>query len=334
MKPPAGDQTALSPEARDSRKPEDKKTLVAGLFDNFGEKSPEVEPSLKSADIDGEEPVIPAGNAERLRDSGVPERLSDHPGGPPTAPAEGFGPEDIDPQTGKPRTGTLYNEFRPERPVADTPEITALRERHEELRAQAVAPGRWNARERDEAATEMRRVGNDIALQEIMLDRLPSDHRYATLNALPPGLNREQATDVFNAFNAPTAAALDGEGNPTSLTEGWVDPSGPFPAPGQLPPGLDLLGGKVEMNRGETAEGNPWAINTTIPGKHPLNGHITRTMLEHDGQFYIRTDGVGVGDVPFGTERDLINSLVGPATFNNLDAIAAEYARERYLSGE
>lgn len=318
----------MSSEARNPEKAGGEASgLVAGLVSNFKTDGGAADSKMA---LSGESPILPPGNEERLRASGVPERLSDHPGGPPMAPAAEL---EIDPATGQPRTGTLHNDFRPARPAPDTPEMTELRERERELAAESVAPGRFNARERERAMMEREQVRRELSDLEIG-SLLPSDHSYATQNALPPGLTREQATEVFNAFNAPTAEALDGEGNPPDLAGGRVDPSAPFSVAGYFPYGLDRLGGNVEMNRGTTPEGDPWAINTTVPGDHPLNGHITRTLLEHEGQFYIRTDGAGVGDVPFGTERDRLNSAVGPATFNRLDAIAAEYARERYLSGD
>ena len=314
--------------------------LLRGLEGAFSsELSPVSEraaPTAAPGDISAREPnrplSLPADNAERLESSGVPAERSEHPGGPPAAPAAGFRPDEIDPATGQPRTGELFNEFRAAGPV-DTPQTEDLEARIREQRELAVAPGRFNARERERAGMDAHRLQMELGDLRATGEQEPSRHHYVTNNALPEGLTREQASEVFSGFNAPTREALLGRPNPSDQTDGYVDPSAILP-PGRLLPGTEGWGGHVHTNRGESPEGNPWAINTTIPGEHPLNGHITRTLLEHEGRFYIRTEGVGEGNVIFGTERDWINSLVGPRTFNNLDSIAGDYAQRTYLGGQ
>jgi hypothetical protein len=180
-----------------------------------------------------------------------------------------------------------------------------------------------------------------------------TSHRYVTVNQLDAP-NRELAERGFYGFNAPTHDALNGRLNPTTQSEGQVDPTAPLPLDGQ---GFDLpglgpidpnfLGGHVSTERGRTPEGAPWAINSTTPGKHPLRGHITRSLIEHEGKFYVRTEGVGTGPTftspllekpeddslvlrsiftrPTATNfwmgggRDALNSIVGPPSFHNLD---------------
>jgi hypothetical protein len=87
---------------------------------------------------------------------------------------------------------------------------------------------------------------------------------------------------------------------------------------GRVPPG------------GEGA-GRAFGINTTIPGEHPLMGHVTRTLVQQDGNWYVRTEGVGQGREGYlSTPRHHLNGIVGPSTFNNLDAMAEEYGRRRF----
>ena len=187
-----------------------------------------------------------------------------------------------------------------------------------------------------------------------------TSHRYVTVNPLDAP-NRELAEQAFFGFNAPTHEALSGQPNPSTQTEGRVDPTAPLPlgADGFDLPEIGILGlgdpneagGHVSTHRGHTPEGTPYAINTTTPGDHPLRGHITRSLIEHEGDFYIRTEGVGSGathefegtlleDSPllqipfrnpvswaFGGGRDTVNSLVGPPTFHNLDRRANDWVR-------
>lgn len=165
-------------------------------------------------------------------------------------------------------------------------------------------------------------------------------HRYVTVNALPPGLTEAEAVEAFRRFNAPTNEAQRGLGNePTvgGVTRGYVDPSAPLGLPSRArtepwrPFGFDATqtGGHVELRQGTGPDGRPWAVNTTIDGEHPLKGHVTRTLVQEDGRWYIRTEGVGDGnDGRFGA-RHMLNQVVGPATFNNLDALAAEWAEKQ-----
>ena len=173
-------------------------------------------------------------------------------------------------------------------------------------------------------------------------------HRYVTRNALPGGLSREQATEVFRRFNAPTRDALEGRGNDPTLEGGVADPSAPFPRSAH---GTSLWGGNIEFSRGFTPDGRPWAINSTIQGQHPLAGHATRTLEEHDGRYYIKTEGVGnhsnpvndfasarsrpsalarVAGAAAGVAQQFLNYLVGPRAFNNLDAAACDYAMRMF----
>lgn len=159
-----------------------------------------------------------------------------------------------------------------------------------------------------------------------------SRHHYVQIGALEPGLTREQAIRVANGFNAPTAGALQGRPNPMSLREGDVDPSAP--AGGGLAGGtLGELGGHVSMNRGSTPDGLPWAINSTAPGRHPLNGHITRSLLEHEGRYYVRTEGVGTGNEFYSGAQDRFNQAIGPMTFDNLNQAANRFARSEFGLG-
>jgi hypothetical protein len=173
-------------------------------------------------------------------------------------------------------------------------------------------------------------------------------HRYITRNALPEGLSRDQATEVFRRFNAPTRDALQGRGNDPSLNGGVADPSAPFPRSAR---GTSLWGGNIEFTRGATPDGRPWAINTAVQGQHPLTGHATRTLEEYDGRYYIRTDGVGNYSNPLidlasavsrpsaltrmagavaGVGQQLLNYIIGPRVFNNLDVAACDYARRTF----
>ena len=242
-------------------------------------------PSVKLG-ADPHDPRRPSNVAE-LERLGVPQNSREHPAGPAAAPVNAFRPDELN-EDGSPRLGTTLNELRP-------------------------------------GLTE-------------------TGHHYVTVNEVNT-TDPEVARRAFNGFNAPTHDALNGRPNPNSQTEGFVDPTAPFPLGTQgadIPdfriPFTDIrvepndLGGHVSTHRGETPEGTPWAINTTTPGRHPLRGHITRSLIEHEGRFYVRTEGVGTGPtvdgprilgVPtspaLGAGRDVLNSIVGPPTFHNLD---------------
>jgi hypothetical protein len=259
----------------------------------------------------GNDPQDPrrAANIEELERLGVPENSRNHFAGPAAAPVNGFRPDELN-EDGTPRLGTTVNEVRP---------------------------------------------GLDT-----------TSHRYVTVNALDT-TDRALAERAFNGFNAPTHDALNGRPNPVDQTEGNVDPTAPLPLGlnGSDVPHVDIplvgrldvndLGGHVSTHRGRTPEGNPWAINTTTPGRHPLRGHITRSLIEHDGNFFVRTEGVGSGptfqmpgtegnstenphplditrhasllNLAGGAARDVVNSVVGPPTFHNLDQAANEWLR-------
>ncbi len=237
---------------------------------------------------------------QQRRDAGVPPELENHYAGPPAAPFTGDLARNPD---GTVRTGTIQNE-------------------------------NWGDR-----------------------------HQYVTQNALPAGLTREQAVEAFRRYNAPThATTLGSDGNnpgpPFSQgerpTHGYVDPgifgrgvAGPLATP-VLSAGSALLngvnplkaGGHVDLRHGETAAGpngepgRAWAINTTRQGEHPLAGHITRTLVEDNGRYYIRTEGVGTGNNPgdaWSSQPHATNSTVGPTSFNNLDGLAGDWARRRFL---
>lgn len=169
-------------------------------------------------------------------------------------------------------------------------------------------------------------------------------HHYITQNALPPGLTKAQAEKAFRRFNAPTNEAQRGLGNEPNVggvTKGSVDPTAPLGIPSKnrtepvRPFGFDATqtGGNVELRQGNTKDGRPWAVNTTIDGEHPLKGHVTRTLVNEPGKdgkdrYYIRTEGVGHGNDHALGARHRLNQLVGPPTFNNLDNLASEYANK------
>ncbi len=164
-------------------------------------------------------------------------------------------------------------------------------------------------------------------------------HQYITRVALPPGITREQGEQTFDRYRAPTTEALYGDGVDPSARRGTVDMRGPIShITERLPRFLQNLlslgqdgGGEVHMNRGRTPDGRPWAINSTIPDRHPLVGHITRTFEEHNGRYYIRTEGVGSGDDSTWGARHRLNGIVGPPAFGNLDEAAVRYARREFL---
>ncbi len=160
-----------------------------------------------------------------------------------------------------------------------------------------------------------------------------SRHHYVHVGALEPGMTREQAIAVANGFNAPTSDAMRGYPNSNDTRQGWVDPSAPVG--GGLTSGpLSGAGGHVSMNRGTTPDGLPWAINSTTPGAHPLNGHITRSLIEHEGRYYIRTEGIGTGDSGLVSQaQDGLNQLVGPSTFEQLNEAGNRWARYEYGLG-
>lgn len=107
----------------------------------------------------------PDAQAPARRANGIPEALDRHDYGPPATPSRaGDIARDLDPATGRPRTGTLS------------------------------------------------------------VEETENGHRYSTRNALPAGLSREQAEQIFNRYNAPTTQALYGNGNDPSATQGSVDP--------------------------------------------------------------------------------------------------------------
>ena len=160
----------------------------------------------------------------------------------------------------------------------------------------------------------------------------PLSHQYSRRSALPEGLTKQQATETFRRFNAPTNEALRGEGNDPSKTSGSVDPSVMWPVAserGRLP--FRRAGGDVTLTHGDTPQGMPWAINSTKL-KHPFIGHVTRTLEEHEGRFYIRTDGIGRGNDHTLGARHLANWMSGTTSFGRLDELASDYARRRFLT--
>lgn len=160
-------------------------------------------------------------------------------------------------------------------------------------------------------------------------------HRYVRRGELPAGTTREEAEEAFRTHRAPTTEALYGGGDSPTSTEGSVDIRGPLgDLAHALPWQAQLLvsaaqaispvgGGDVTMSQGRTPDGMPWAVNSTVDGRHPLAGHITRTLEERNGRFYIRTEGVGSGDDSWAGMRHELNSWLGPVTFANLDEATA-----------
>lgn len=160
-----------------------------------------------------------------------------------------------------------------------------------------------------------------------------SRHHYVHIGALEPGLTREQAIEVANGFNAPTSDAMRGYPNSMETREGWVDPTAPAGG-GMVAGPFGYAGGHVSMNRGTTPDGLPWAINSTTEGWHPLNGHITRSLIEHEGRYYIRTEGIGTGDSSLLSHgQDALNALVGPSTFDQLNEAGNRWARWKHELG-
>lgn len=155
-----------------------------------------------------------------------------------------------------------------------------------------------------------------------------TSHRYVIINKLPEGTTLELANEMLNRYNAPTTAALNGQGNDPALTHGYVDMASPLDwGWTNGVPVLDKAGGHVNLYRGETEDGRAFVQNSTIGGEHPLVGHIVRTIVQdkRTGDFYVVTEGTGQGDMGHGwgpaTEpaRHFMNTVVGPPAFNNLD---------------
>lgn len=150
-------------------------------------------------------------------------------------------------------------------------------------------------------------------------------HQYSTRTAFPEGTSLQEANQLVNGFNAPTARAMNGRPNDPNLTQGWVD----NPAFRTSPEweGIDRSG-LVTMERGQHEDGRAWVRNTTVDGLHPMVGTITRSVEEHEGRYYVRTDGVGQGGFMSNT-RHKINEMVGPEMFQELDRRMLEYQAQQ-----
>jgi hypothetical protein len=129
-------------------------------------------------------------------------------------------------------------------------------------------------------------------------------HSYHVLSQpFPPGTTWDQANNLMQRYNAPTADALHGLGGNPASTSGWVTD----PATGYVPIG------RVTFDRGDG-----WVTNTTqFP--HPFEGTITRQLV-YDGDQNIRvlTTGEGQGGL-LGPIRHEINAQSGPSIFQDLD---------------
>lgn len=108
-------------------------------------------------------------------------------------------------------------------------------------------------------------------------------HHYVVESGFfPPCFTREEANHYLQRFNAPTEAALRGNGNPEDSTEGWV---------------VDPVANEVPVGRVTFVRQMGKVVNTTqVP--HPFVGTITGELLSEGGRFYVRFTGNGATAPP------------------------------------
>jgi hypothetical protein len=138
-----------------------------------------------------------------------------------------------------------------------------------------------------------------------------SGHHFETLSDPIPGATLDEANALLNRYNAPTKAAMTGEGNDPHETHGKV--MEPF-----TPWGLEL--GNITMTRGQT-DGHAWVKNTADP-LHVFIGTTTRTVVDSPEGYRILTVGHGSGNgaIPgFPDLRHAANAALGPTVFQDLD---------------
>ena len=139
-------------------------------------------------------------------------------------------------------------------------------------------------------------------------------HHFETLSDPIPGANLKEANELVNRYNAPTTAAMTGEGNDPHAKGGWVDvPYTAFPF------------GSISITRGVDDHGHAWVKNTADP-LHPFIGTTTRTVVDSPEGYRILTvgDGHGAGDIDAGVvgtnARHWGNYAAGPFAFQQLDS--------------
>lgn len=139
-----------------------------------------------------------------------------------------------------------------------------------------------------------------------------ASHHFETLSDPIPGATLDDANALVNRYNAPTKAAMIGEGNDPHATQGTVmEPFTP----------LHVEFGSITMTRGVGDDRHAWVKNEA-DALHPFIGTTTRTVVDSPEGYRILTvgDGHGDGTMPVGTNiRHGANALLGPGVFQDLD---------------
>lgn len=136
--------------------------------------------------------------------------------------------------------------------------------------------------------------GSTKLFSNVSLGPVPS-HNYGLISdSFGANMSYNQANALLQQFNAPTRDALYGQGNDPGATFGMIS----RPGAQNLPTPLDW-GGNVTLQHGDG-----FAVNTTIPGQHPLEGTISRNLVtdfHDDGGYQVLTLGQGQGGAQLAT---------------------------------
>jgi len=265
--------------------------------------------------------------------------------GAPAAPAGNITDADRD-KSGNVKTGVLFNTMS-DKPNMEAPQVKAAQARLDaaQKKMQEAEKGgtlEERMRARGAAMQEMRDARQNMS--QAVQSTISHDYAVRTEiegiqgvigqpNGGPEALNR--VNEVADRFRGPVTDALDGKGHNPDQLQAKVDPKAPG---GLIANGFRALhgpesGGHVDMYKGTTPDGRAWAQNSTREGEHPLIGHIVRTVQYDDktGKYYMLTRGTGQGHQGHtnGAARHFANTIVGPPTFQNLDA-----AMNRSITGD